>query len=122
MADPTPDSTSLYKASLERRLAELAFLNANAIVSDADNAAMQNSLAAARRKLPVGKFIVTCAFQFVKKIPAQLQVEVGQQFDVLDDEDKDWYLGRVVGGNGVVGWAPKTQFHTEEEVETLVET
>ncbi|KAA8895236.1 hypothetical protein FN846DRAFT_911997 [Sphaerosporella brunnea] len=71
MADPAPDSTSLYKASLERLLAELAFLNANAIVSDADNAAMQNSLAAARRKLRVG-------------------------------------------GNGVVGWAPKNKFHTEE--------
>ncbi|KAA8914175.1 hypothetical protein FN846DRAFT_902286 [Sphaerosporella brunnea] len=89
MSDAAPHLTSLYKASLQRPLAELAFLNANAVVSDDGCAAMKQSLAAARQKLRIGRFVLTCAFAHVKKDAAELKADAGQQFEVLDDDNKD---------------------------------
>ncbi|KAA8896568.1 hypothetical protein FN846DRAFT_893253 [Sphaerosporella brunnea] len=124
-------NTSLLKASLQRLLAvsalpsfqacltpvtsqELEFLHTNKIITDEAHAAIQESLAPARDKLKVAKFVVTCTFTHEKKGAAELHVEKGQVLEVLDDDIKDWYMGRVRGGDGVIGWAPKNKFRMGE--------
>ncbi|KAA8894007.1 hypothetical protein FN846DRAFT_895466 [Sphaerosporella brunnea] len=109
MADP--NITPLHKASLQRLLTELEFLTREGVVSNEDNAAMQQRLNAARAKVGVVKFRVTCAFSFAKRRPFQVSVDAGEKFEVINNDDPDWYLGRVVDGNGVVGWAPKNKFN-----------
>ncbi|KAA8911937.1 hypothetical protein FN846DRAFT_904018 [Sphaerosporella brunnea] len=103
-----PDITS--KASLQRILTELEVLKGTGVVSDAEYAVMQETLNAARVKVGLVKFILTCAFSFVKKADHHLSIDAGQKFEVIENEDSDWYLGRVVGGKQVVGWVPKNKF------------
>ncbi|KAA8895215.1 hypothetical protein FN846DRAFT_912027 [Sphaerosporella brunnea] len=86
---------------------ELEFLTREGVVSNEDNAAMQQRLNAAHAKVGVVKFTVTCAFSFAKRHPFQVSVDAGENFELINNDDPDWYLGRVVDGDGVVGWAPK---------------
>ncbi|KAA8902030.1 hypothetical protein FN846DRAFT_891652 [Sphaerosporella brunnea] len=120
-------NNSLFKASLQRLLAvsplpssqarltactsqELEFLHTNDMISDEAHATIQQSLAPTRDKLKIAKYVVTCTFTHEKQGAAELHVDKGQVFEVLDDENKHWYMGRVRGGEGVIGWAPKNKF------------
>ncbi|KAA8911911.1 hypothetical protein FN846DRAFT_903975 [Sphaerosporella brunnea] len=104
------DTDSLYKASLQRLLAELEFLHTNGQVTDEAHATIQKSLAGTRDKLQIAKFVVTCNFAHTKKGEAELQVDKGQVVEVLDDHNEHWFMGRVRGGDGAVGWLPKNKF------------
>ncbi|KAA8902279.1 hypothetical protein FN846DRAFT_920243 [Sphaerosporella brunnea] len=114
MTDLAINTNSLFKASLQRLLAELEFLHANGLVTDEAHATIQQGLARSREKLQIVKFVVTCAFAHTKKGEAELEVAKGQVLEVLDDHNKHWFMGRVRGGDGKVGWAPKNKFRTGE--------
>ncbi|KAA8911220.1 hypothetical protein FN846DRAFT_887947 [Sphaerosporella brunnea] len=110
-------TNSLLKASLQRLTAELEFLHTNEMISDESHAKIHRSLAATRDKLKVGKYVAICTFTHEKKGAAELQVDKGQVLEVLDDKNKDWYMGRVRGGDGVIGWAPKNRFRLGDQAD-----
>ncbi|KAA8911914.1 hypothetical protein FN846DRAFT_887505 [Sphaerosporella brunnea] len=110
----TLNTNSLYKASLERLLVELEFLHSNSQITDQAHATIQQSLAGTREKLQVAKFVVTCNFAHSKKGEAELSVDKGQVVEVLKDDNEHWFMGRVRGGDGAVGWTPKNQFRLGE--------
>ncbi|KAA8894816.1 hypothetical protein FN846DRAFT_912462 [Sphaerosporella brunnea] len=88
MADPT--NASLYKASLQRLLTELEFLSRNRVVSDAENAAMQQNLAVARAEVGLVRFTVTFAFSFAQRLLFQVSVDAGENFEVINNADLTW--------------------------------
>ncbi|KAA8911913.1 hypothetical protein FN846DRAFT_903978 [Sphaerosporella brunnea] len=104
------NTSSLHRASLERLLAELEFLHSNNQITDHAHATIQQSLAGTREKIRITKFVVTCNVAHTKKGEAELQVDKGQVVEVLDDDDTHWFMGRIRGGDGAVGWLPKNKF------------
>ncbi|KAA8897233.1 hypothetical protein FN846DRAFT_1023733, partial [Sphaerosporella brunnea] len=96
-------NNSLFQASLQRLMAELEYLHTNDMISDEAHATIHQSLATTRNKLKIAKYVVTCTFTHEKKGAAELHVDKGQVLEVLYDENKDWYMGRVRGGDGVIG-------------------
>ncbi|KAA8914744.1 hypothetical protein FN846DRAFT_901822 [Sphaerosporella brunnea] len=85
------NTNCLYKASLLR---ELEFLHTKCQATDEAHTTIQQSLACTREKL---KSEICGHLQLPghQEGETELQVEKGQMVEFLDDDDKDWFMGRV---------------------------